>query len=104
MIFLAAGAIITNGTSARQPVHVNSTYGLGLVIALVGGFGLLARIGVQHGQMPVWAMFKIGIWGVFLALLFLLQRRPSWTRYVWHLAILLGATAAYIAVNKASFF
>jgi uncharacterized membrane protein SirB2 len=36
--------------------------GVGSFFILVSGMGLLARIGVSHGGMPVWAMLKIAIW------------------------------------------
>jgi hypothetical protein len=75
-------------------------YIAGLVFTLVGGFGLLARIGVQHGHMPGWAMAKIGIWGVFLAVLFILRKKPLWIKSAWPIVIILGGIAAYLAGNK----
>ncbi len=99
MIFLAVGAAITNGNLVWRR-HILITYALGLFLTLVGGFGLLARLGVQHGHMPAWAMLKIGIWGIFLLLLFLLLKRPAWAKAVWPLVIVLGGIAAYLAGSK----
>lgn len=95
MTFLAVGARLV-----KPEARVVATYITGLVMALVGGFGLLARIGVSHGEMPIWAMLKLCIWIVFANILFVVGRRPEWSKYIWPFAILLGATAAYLAGTK----
>ncbi len=105
MVFLSLGGItmhvINGGTRAhawRKSAAI--THGLGLVLSLVGGFGLLARIGVMHGSMPGWATAKIGIWIVFAAMSGIVVRKTNLAKPLWILTILLGGTAAYLAGSK----
>lgn len=105
MIFLSLGglaaiAIIGGGNKHSWRMPLALTHGLGMVLTLVAGFGLLARLGIIHGQMPGWAYAKIGIWLVFGLLIAAFKRKPSWSRALWVVMILLGGVAAYLAVNK----
>ncbi len=72
-------------------------HGVGLLIALVGGFGLLAKLGVGFpgwvsGKIVIWILF--GFWG---ALAF---RQQKLARVLWLGMILLGVIAAYLARYK----
>jgi hypothetical protein len=105
MVFLSLGGLITHvangGTknhSWRKPIAI--THGIGLLVSLVGGFGLLARLGIVQGGLPAWVWIKLGIWAVFAALIGVLIRKPSVAKPVWPLMIVLGAIAAYIAGSK----
>ncbi|MFN8847547.1 MAG: hypothetical protein ACK5V3_01915 [Bdellovibrionales bacterium] len=74
-------------------------HGTGLLIILVSGFGLAARLN-YFGNLPTWIHIKILIWvtvGVLLvAVRKLSQKAPLWLS----VTILLFMTAAYLAVNK----
>ena len=75
------------------------THGVGLLMMLVGGFGLLARLGFM-GNMPNWALAKLGIWVLMGAGIALAKRKGQ---IGWPLMILfvgLGTTAAWLAVAK----
>jgi hypothetical protein len=62
-------------------------HGVGAVFMLVAGFGLMARVGIQHGNpWPIWLWIKFAVWGV-LAFAPLLLRRSS------HKATILGVIA-----------
>ncbi len=105
MVFLALGGVATNaingGTknhSWRKPIAI--THGIGLLLSLVGGFGLLARLGIIHGGLPGWVMAKLGIWTLFAVLIGVVSRKPSWAKPIWPLIIVLGATASYLAGSK----
>lgn len=105
MVFLALGGVATHainggakGHSWRKPIAI--THGIGLVLSLVGGFGLLARLGIVHGGLPGWVMAKLGIWLLFAVLIGVVSRKPGWAKPIWPLIIILGATAAYLAGSK----
>lgn len=74
------------------------THGVGLFIMLVGGFGLLARMGLMN--MPNWAMAKLGIWILLGGAIAIAKRKGQ---IGWPLMILfvgLGTTAAWLAITK----
>jgi hypothetical protein len=74
-------------------------HGLGLVLILVSGFGLLARLGLAR-EMPTWAYVKFGIWGVFAIFISVLKRKGQlgWPLYVIMLSVFLFA--AWLATYK----
>lgn len=105
MVFLALGGVTTNAINGgsknhswRKPIAI--THGVGLFFSLVGGFGLLARLGTIHGELPGWVIAKLGIWIIFSVLIVVASRKPSWAKPIWPLIIILGATAAYLAGSK----
>jgi hypothetical protein len=83
--------------SWRKPLAY--THGIGMFLSLLGGFGLLARIGVMHGAFPGWAYAKLAIWLVFGGML-AATRKPQHAKKAFVLSILLFATAAWIAGSK----
>jgi len=105
MVFLALGGVtmhVINGGgkdhSWRRPVAI--THGIGLLLALVGGFGLLARLGVKYGTLPGWVIAKLGIWLVFAVMVGVVVRKQSLAKPLWLLTLLLGGVAAYLAGSK----
>ncbi|MBK7962160.1 MAG: hypothetical protein IPK04_13855 [Bdellovibrionales bacterium] len=105
MVFLSLGGVATNAINGglknhlwRKPIAI--THGLGLVLSLVGGFGLLARLGIVQGGLPGWVWVKLGIWIMFAILIGVVSRKPGWARSIWPLIIILGAMAAYLAGSK----
>jgi len=106
MILVALGGLILqqiHGTT-REPVWrkpVAITHGIGMVLALVGGFGMLARPELSiFWPWPGWVIGKIIIWLVFGILTALIGRAPSLAKPLWWITIALGAIAAYLALNK----
>jgi len=80
---------------------VAAMHGLGLLLVLVGGFGMLARLGFRHGAMfPGWLLVKLAVWVLLGAAAALPYRRPALARWVLVLVPLLAALAAYMAVYK----
>jgi hypothetical protein len=104
MVLVALGGVtlhrITGGT-AEYPWRkfVAITHGVGLVLVLLGGFGMLARLGI-HWPWPGWIMGKLLIWLVLGALLAVLARKPTLAKPLWWAIIVLAALAAYLAANK----
>lgn len=105
MVFLALGGVATHTINGGSKIHswrrpIAFTHGVGLLLSLVGGFGLLARLGIVHGGLPGWVLAKLGIWVLFAVLIGVISRRPAWAKPIWPLIIVLGATAAFLAGSK----
>ncbi|MBI3325485.1 MAG: hypothetical protein HYZ81_02115 [Nitrospinae bacterium] len=104
MILLALGGLILHriigGTRAhawRKPVAI--THGVGLLLALVSGFGMLARLGI-YWPIPGWVIGKIVIWLVFGALVAVIFRSSALAKSLWWVTIVLAGLAGYLALNK----
>lgn len=87
------------------PKFIKIITGIASFFILVGGMGLLARIGFSHGQgaWPAWVQAKVGIWLVLAIGVPVLGKRiksDSHRPAVWVLALLLAVIAAYSAVVK----
>lgn len=62
---VAAGMhVLRGGTRANDPYRrvLAVAHGVAAFLILVGGFGMLARMGVMHGALPGWVMVKLVIW------------------------------------------
>jgi len=104
MLLMALGGLILHrihgGTrihSWRKPVAI--THGVGMVLALLGGFGMLARLGIPW-PWPGWIIGKIGVWLVFGALIVVMFRTSIPAKPLWWTTIALGGLGAYLALNK----
>jgi hypothetical protein len=104
MILVALGGVILQQLNAvareqpwRKPVAI--THGIGMVLVLVGGFGMLARLGI-FWPWPGWIMGKIAIWLVFGVLIAVIGRAPTLAKPLWWVTIALAGVAAYLALNK----
>lgn len=103
-IFLSLGAltlhIMMGGQkkfAARKWVMI--THGVGMLLAFVAGFGLMARLGMM-GQWPGWIWGKLLIWLIFGMAVSIVPRFPQWAKSIWILLLALGITAAYLANFK----
>lgn len=105
MIMISLGGVsayaINGGDKAGNVFRkgLGITHGIGLVLVLVAGFGLLARIGVSW-PWPGWVYGKVIIWLIFGVFSAIAYRMGSKGRGLWLVMILLGAIAAYLAVMK----
>lgn len=103
-----AGVAAHSGTGGNPPGRprwsrgLSAAHGIGLFLALVGGFGMLARLGVsQEGLgLPLWIWIKLAIWVVFGAILTLARRRPETAPWVLIVAPLLAVCAGAVALLK----
>lgn len=104
LLFFGFGGMLLSAYSRselKKPARIMGfvTHGVGLLLILVSGFGLAARLGFVSG-LPDWVKAKIGVW-VLLGVAISLVKRKGYIG--WPVAILLwglGTTAAFIAVNK----
>ncbi len=77
-------------------------HGIGLVISLVSGFGMLAKMGIM-GAMPMWVWIKIGLWLVLGFLPVLSKRRMLAPSVVVLIAIIVGVALACLGYLKPVF-
>lgn len=97
------GIAISSATPQARWVHrvLRAFYALGILLILLGGFGMLARLGIVRGTAwPGWVWAKVGIWGALGALAFLLKRFPRASVLMMLLLPVLGGLAAYMAIYK----
>jgi hypothetical protein len=85
--------------TARTRSLTASVFGLGMLIALAGGFGQAARLGlVSTAIFPGWLWAKIGIWVIVAVLSILPYRIPALAKPIYLLVPLLGGLGAYLAI------
>ena len=97
LILLSVGGLAQGGDSGRK--LLSAAHGIGLLISLVGGFGLLARYQIMW-PWPGWVFAKIAIWFAFGASATLFRRLPHLLRPLWWGAWALFLVAAYLAIQK----
>jgi len=97
-LFLGMGAILGMGEDLK---HINKFvgmfHGIGLLLLLVGGFGLVARL--QTG-FPVWLIIKIGLWLCLSMIMILAKRKICTPKATAILAMILGLVAVAMCVFK----
>jgi hypothetical protein len=85
------------GSTGRRLVA--ALHGGGLLLVLVAGFGLLARLDLATAW-PGWVWAKLGVWLVAGALVSVPYRKPALARPVLVALPLLGLAAAWLAIAK----
>ena len=100
LLFTSLGtlAAAAKGGETLQRI-ARAAHGVALLLILVAGFGLMARLGL-FGAIPLWAWTKIGLWLLLGLAVLPLRRRPEWASGLWIAFPLLGALAAWLAVAK----
>lgn len=107
MVLVSLGGVILHaldgGTRAANPARrlVSITFGIGLFLVLLGGFGQMARLGIgSPGTWGGWIYAKLGIW-LFIGGLFTVPyRRPERARVLWIGVPVLGLIAGWLALYK----
>lgn len=93
-----------SGDDNRSRRFVTVLHGVGAFLILLGGFGMLARIGFSHGaNFPPWLWVKLMVWVFLAAAPFLPYRRPSMARWLMLGLPVAGGVAAYMGVYKPTF-
>ena len=107
LLFAAIGGVAVhaanggNKTNSGTRGMVSSIHGIGALLILVGGFGMLARIGFQHGtNFPGWLWVKIIVWLVLSAVALLPYRKPALAKPFLIVLPLLAGVAVYMALYK----
>jgi hypothetical protein len=105
MSALGATAIHALNGGSRQTNRarglVAALHGVGVLLILVGGFGMLARLGFLHGaSFPGWLWVKLAVWVTIAGLLAVPYRKPSLAKPIYLALPVLGGLAAYMAIYK----
>lgn len=98
LIFLAGGSLRANAQEKWEKI----LSGVLSFFVLVSGMGLLARIGVSHGEpWPLWAMLKVVLWLVLtISAPVVLKRFTSFVpkyRFIYPIIVLV---AVYVIILK----
>ena len=101
LLFLGMGGLLLGARSGldRAPKGTAILHGVGLFAMLVGGFGMMARLGIDW-PWPGWLIAKLGVWLAIGALPVLVRRRVLPGGPAWLIAAVLGALAAWFAIVK----
>lgn len=102
LVFSALGGttiatLLGRADDARARRLTGVSHGVGLLLILVSGFGMLAKLGLAFDG---WVFAKMGIWLILGAAAFLIRKRPSWASLFWFVLPLLGACAGFLALYK----
>ncbi len=103
MVFTALGGqfvhAINGGDAKQQPGRrwIAIFHGVGLLLALVAGFGLIAKLGIGF---PGWIYVKIAIWVALGGIGAFAARKKQLAGTLWIVTIALGMLAAFVARTK----
>lgn len=106
LLFLCFGGLALyvagGGSRAANPNRklIAALHGTATFLVLLGGFGLLARLGVIQGGFPLWVWIKLAVWLLLALAVVLPYRRPELARPLFLLYPVLGGVAAWAAVYK----
>ena len=98
MLFASLGASTLQPAGQKAPKFAMILHGIGLLVMLVAGFGMLAKLGYKAYES--WVLVKVFGWLILGALPVLVRRRvvPGWIGLL--LAIAIAGGAAYVARFK----
>ena len=98
----AVYAMIGEARSGPSPRRLlGMLHGAGAFLVLLGGFGMLARLGFMRGaSFPGWLWVKLVVWAVLAIALLVPFRRPALGRTLLLTLPVLGGVAAYMAIYK----
>ena len=107
LLMFSLGGLYLQATDDRARVPgggrklLGMLHGAALLIILVAGFGLLARLGISHWvAWPWWVWGKVGIWLLLGATPLIIRASVTFTRSLWLAVPILGAVATYLAIYK----
>lgn len=96
-LFVSLGTLAVVSAERRKPYII--LHGIATVVMLVTGFGLLAKLGIMK-DLGGWVHAKIAIWLIFGAIPVILKRKPNLALSMLLVSIVLGTTAACLAILK----
>lgn len=99
LIFLSFGGIYINSVVSEKKKWLLAFNGIGLTLALVGGFGLLARLEIIT-NWPMWVWAKLIIWVIFAILPSISIRKKVDPKVMTLITFVIGVLAIYLANMK----
>ncbi len=101
MLFLGYGALLGRSMAGSDDARVKKlgsiTSGIGLLLIIVAGFGMIAKM---HVPMEGWLIVKIVIWVALGGLTALINRKPALAGALWWGLIALGGLAAVMVYAR----
>lgn len=104
LLFFGFGGILVSSYASlaltkKARMLAMISHGVGMLLILVGGFGMLARLGLAR-EMPTWVYSKLLIWVILGGAIALAKRKAdlAWTMLISF--IILASTAAFIGLTK----
>ncbi len=94
-------ALVASGhktAESSQKSTLMALHGVGMILMIVAGFGMLARLGI-HG-IPSWVWMKLVIWIILGIIPFWIRRSPGVAKPLLWVLPLLPFAAAYLASYK----
>jgi hypothetical protein len=94
--------VLRGGTRTDNPHRraLGAIHGIATFLILLGGFGMLARLGIVQGGLPTWIWLKLTIWGMLGLTLTLIYRGVAFARALLVAVPLVAVLAAAIALYK----
>ena len=90
---------IAGGDQSRAKKFAGIGHGVGLLIILVAGFGLIARLDIGS-PFPLWIWLKIGIWFALGGVSVVIRKAKGNAVFWIYLIPLLAALAGYLAIFR----
>lgn len=105
ILFFAFGGVLffalSKSALPRSMQKVSSIFhGVGLFLILLGGFGMLARLGMAK-EWPLWVILKLVIWLLLGGGMVLAKKMQNLAIYLTIGFIMLASCAAYLGLFKA---
>ena len=102
LIFIGYGLLLARAVLQPDNVRVRKwgsmASGIGLLLILLGGFGMLAKL--YSNAFPNWIILKLLIWVALGAMTAVINRKPELHKWSFGVVLFLGVLAAWTAVMK----
>jgi hypothetical protein len=101
-LFIAFGYFLAG---PKNPKAASIGHGVGLLLILLGGFGMQAKLKAAYlasygSGFPTWLIIKIVIWVALGGFIVLLKRKIIKGAAGWIAVIILGLASAYLALKQ----